>query len=112
MQKLDEQKEAPKEDKDTYASLQKVNLNEAQYTEWSKEDVWEWIKIKQGWNGKMDGYEQNKLDGYKAKMFEIGLDGAKLVEVQQDVKVAQTVMKAIGFPFSERKKVYKMIQDL
>ena len=45
------------------------------------------------------------------KSDEVNLTGAKLAEVQQDMK-SQKLLKGIGFPFSTRKQVYKHIDAL
>eukprot|EP00487_Bulimina_marginata_P003712 TRINITY_DN18946_c0_g1_i1.p1 TRINITY_DN18946_c0_g1~~TRINITY_DN18946_c0_g1_i1.p1 ORF type:complete len:119 (-),score=16.34 TRINITY_DN18946_c0_g1_i1:193-549(-) len=99
----------------TATLLKEANLNESNWRTWSPDQVWEWIKIQQGWSNyeEMEYLVVHKLNEYeeKLKSKEIALSGAKFVEVQSDIKT-QALLKGIGFPFSARKKVYKAIDDL
>merc|ERR1712129_428191 len=110
--KDDEKKQSVDGNNDENVFLKEANLNESAYANWTMEQVSAWIAIKQGWSGKLDGYEQNKVNGYKEKLFAQQVDGAKLIEMQQDMQIAKKTLKSIGFPFSMIKKVYKSIQEL
>jgi len=110
-----EEKQEPKTSVDEEQLLQSAKLNESQWKTWSADQVWAWICIKQGWADKesMEYLFVHKLNEYEAKLTsaDVNLSGSKLKEVQQDIKT-QTLLKAIGFTFSQRKQIYKDIDSL
>ncbi len=111
--KQDEQKAVSKVDADESALLENGGLVESEWREWTVDQVWEWIKIKQKWNGDLDYQMRHKVNGYEEKMKSdaVNLTGAKLAEVQEDIK-KQTLLKGIGLTFSLRKQVYKHVDAL
>ena len=103
------------EKKDELTLLKEANLNESQWKSWNCDQVWSWIKIKNGWSNteEMEYMLVHKINEYeeKLKSQDVNLTGARFVTVQQDIKT-QKLLKAIGFPFSQRKAVYKYIDNI